>query len=86
MNDAFIEFYILMLLSGIVLTVITIRRMCQGQIMLPLWAKFLLTIAMITMLVIILLGILPTQVVDVTITDGVIVTPLDPDTSVKAAP
>lgn len=86
MNINYIALYILLILAGVILTFITIRRMCLGQITLPLWAKLLLSIAMIAMLVITLLGILPTRVVDVTITDGVIVTPLGPDVSTKAAP
>ena len=76
-----------MLPIGIVLTVITMLRMHSGKIALPRWGKVLLSIAMITMLVITLLGILPPLEVDVVnpfITeDTVIVTPADPSETVK---
>ena len=52
-------FMILLLLSGSILTFITIRRMLRGQISLPNWAKWLLSIAMIAMLVFTLFSILP---------------------------
>lgn len=52
-------FMIFLLLSGSILTFITIRRMIRGQISLPNWAKWLLSIAMIAMLVITMLCILP---------------------------
>ena len=50
---------LILLVSGIVLTAITIRRMIRGQIALPGWAKWLLSAAMIGMLLITLLGMLP---------------------------
>lgn len=59
-------FGIAMLLSGIVLTVITIKRMISGKIDLPGWGKVLLSIAMIAMLVILVLGMLPPDVIKVT--------------------
>ena len=52
-------FALILLISGIVLTVITIRRMIIGQISLPGWGKILLSIAMVLMLLITLLGMLP---------------------------
>ena len=76
MELQFSLFYILMLLAGIILTVITIQRMVSGKISIPGWAKILLSLAMITMLVITLLGMLPVRSVDVDITEEtVIVTP-----------
>lgn len=59
-------FGISMLLGGIVLTVITITRMVSGQIDLPGWAKGLLCFGMITMLLILVLGMLPPDVVEIT--------------------
>lgn len=50
---------LLLLLIGIVLTFITIRRMITGQISLPRWAKILMTAAMILSLLIILYSMLP---------------------------
>ena len=52
-------FAIILLITGIVLTVITIRRMIRGQISLPGWGKWLLSAAMIGMLLITILGMLP---------------------------
>ena len=43
-------FALILLISGIVLTFVTIRRMIRGQITLPGWAKWLLSAAMIGML------------------------------------
>ena len=57
---------VIMLLAGSILTVITIARMCSGKINIPLWAKILLSIAMIAMLLITLLGMLPTRTITVT--------------------
>ena len=62
----FVYFYLIMLLAGSILTVITIARMCSGKINIPLWAKILLSIAMIAMLLITLLGMLPTRTITVT--------------------
>ena len=49
----------LLLLSGCLLSFITIRRMIRGQIALPGWTKWLLSAAMIGMLLITLIGMLP---------------------------
>lgn len=49
----------LLFLFGVILTVITLRRMATGRIRLPRWAKPLLCVAMITALLIILLSLLP---------------------------
>ena len=59
-------FGISMLLSGIVLTVITIMRMVSGKIDIPGWSKVLLSIAMIAMLLVLVLGMLPQDVIKVT--------------------
>lgn len=48
-----------LLVFGIVLTFITLRRMITGSITLPLWAKILSVAAMILSLLVILLSILP---------------------------
>ena len=58
-------FYILMLIGGIILTVITMSRMFNGQLSLPGWGKALLCIGMIAMLVILFLGMLPTHLIEV---------------------
>ena len=58
-------FYILMLIGGIILTVITMARMRSGHISLPSWGKVLLCIGMIAMLVILFLGILPSHLIEV---------------------
>lgn len=50
---------LLVLLVGIVLTFITVRRMIMGQITLPTWAKILLTAAMILSLLIVFFSMLP---------------------------
>ena len=65
MSLIFSAFYVLMLAAGIVLTVITMVRMRSGKIRIPLWSKILLSFAMIAMLVITLLGMLPTRSVAV---------------------
>ena len=59
-------FGISMLLGGIVLTVITMARMRSGQIILPGWGKVLLCIGMIAMLLVLVLGMLPPDVIEVT--------------------
>lgn len=59
-------FGISMLLGGIVLTVITMARMRSGQISLPGWSKVLLCIGMIAMLLVLALGMLPPDVIEVT--------------------
>ena len=66
MSLYFIYFYALMLAAGIILTVITMLRMYSGKINIPRWAKILLSLAMIVMLVITLLGMLPTRTITVT--------------------
>ena len=58
-------FYILMLIGGIILTVITMSRMFNGQLSLPGWGKVLLCIAMIAMLVILFLAMLPPHLIEV---------------------
>ena len=58
-------FYILMLIGGILLTVITVVRMHSGQLSLPGWGKVLLSIAMIAMVVILFLGMLPADLVEI---------------------
>lgn len=58
-------FYILMLIGGIVLTVITMVRMFHGQLSLPGWGKVLLCIGMIAMLVILFLAMLPANLVEI---------------------
>ena len=59
-------FGIVMLLSGIILTVVTMVRMRSGKISLPRWGKVLLSTAMIAMLLILVLGMLPPDVIEVT--------------------
>lgn len=59
-------FGIVMLLSGIILTVVTMSRMRSGKIILPRWGKVLLTIIMIAMLLILVLSMLPPDVIKVT--------------------
>ena len=59
-------FGIVMLLSGIILTVVTMVRMRSGKISLPRWGKVLLSIAMIAMLLILVLSMLPPDVIKVT--------------------
>lgn len=51
-------YMILLLLFGSILTFITIRRMIRGQIALPGWGKWLLSAAMIGMLLIPLIAML----------------------------
>ena len=58
-------FYILMLIGGIILTVITTRCMFNGQLSLPGWGKALLCIAMIAMVVVLFLGMLPPHLIEV---------------------
>ena len=54
-----------MLIGGIVLTVITMSRMFNGQLSLPGWGKVLLSIAMIAMVVILFLGMLPADLIEI---------------------
>ena len=82
-------FYILMLIGGIILTVITMARMFNGQLTLPGWGKALLCIGMIAMLVILFLCMLPADLVEIenpfVETHTQIVFP-DPSMSTQAAP
>ena len=87
----FFDFFrVLMLLSGIVLTVITIRRMARGGIRVPRWGKVLLIVGMILSQVILLLSILPpleVEVVNPFVNEEVhVVTPVDPPETVGSAP
>lgn len=50
---------LLLLLFGIVLSIITIRRMMTGRISLPRWGNALLILGMIAALLIIVLSMLP---------------------------
>lgn len=54
--------YILMLPTGITLTVITILRMRSGKITLPPWAKVLVVAGMILSQVILAAAMMPTSV------------------------
>lgn len=56
-------FAIGLLVSGIVLTVITMIRIHNGKIRLPSWGKFLVCAAMILMLVIQIASMLPPDIV-----------------------
>ena len=58
-------FGIVMLLSGIILTVVTMTRMRSGKISLPQLGKVLLSITMIAMLVILFLSMLPPHLIEV---------------------
>ena len=75
-------FALILLISGIVLTFVTIRRMIRGQISLPGWGKWLLSAVMIGMLLITLIGMLPP--LEITVenpfveTNTHIVSPADP--------
>lgn len=57
---------LLLLVSGTVLSVITIRRMISGQLLLPGWAKIMLSVGMIFMLLTTLISILPVFEVAIT--------------------
>ena len=56
-------FAIGMLVSGIVLTVVTMTRMRSGKIVLPTWAKVLLCTAVIAMLLIQIASLLPPDII-----------------------
>lgn len=79
---------ILLLIIGIILTIITIRRMITGQIVLPRWAKILLSAVMVAWLLFMLLMMLPPLKADnVFITEEThIVAPVDPSIGVEASP
>ena len=78
---------ILLLIMGIILTIITIRRMITGQISLPRRAKILLSTVMIAWLLFMMLMMLPPTTVDnIFITEDThIVTPVDPSETAKAS-
>lgn len=83
-------FQILLLITGAVLIVITIRRMVTGQIALSRWVKILLSTAMILGLLITLIGMLPPSVLhsveDTFITEEThIVIPIDPSETADAS-
>lgn len=84
----FMDFFrLLMLLAGIVLTVITVRRMVRREICVPGWAKVLLTAGMILLQLILLLSILPPLKVEVDnpfVNEQThVVTPVDPAESAE---
>ena len=86
MSLPFSAFYVLMLTAGIVLTIITMVRMYSGKIHIPHWAKVLLSLAMIFMLLITLMGMLPTSTVTVTRDHtSQIITPAVPSETTKAS-
>lgn len=78
---------ILLLIMGMILTIITIRRMITGQILLPHWAKILLSTVMVAWLLFMLLMMLPPINVDnVFVTEDThIVTPPDPSETIKTS-
>lgn len=90
MELTFSVIHMILFLVGIVLTVITIRRMIKGQISLPLWAKILLSTAMILGLLITFIGMLPPMEATVTnpfITEEThIITPVDPSKVAEPSP
>lgn len=87
MTVKFLMLHILILPTGIALTIITILRMRSGRIVLPQWAKILLIIGMILSQLIIAAGMMPPSVYQVAEdtfinTDTQPVTPIDPPLSV----
>ena len=82
-------FAILMLISGITLTVITMMRMRAGKISLAPFTKFLVCIAMIAMLVIQIFAMLPPDIIQIDNPFEVehfhTVSPVTPE-SIEAAP
>lgn len=70
----------LLLIFGIILTIITIRRMVTGRISLPRWGKVLLSAAMIAWILFLALSILPPVEADNIFVDEhtQIITPADP--------
>ena len=78
---------LLMLIAGVILTVITIRRMIRGEIRVPGWARALLIVGMVLLQVILLLSILPPLEVDINdpfVNEQThIVTPADPIDSIE---
>lgn len=78
---------ILLLIIGIILTIITIRRMITGQIVLPRWAKILLSTVMVAWLLFMLLMLPSFKADNVFIPEEThIVTPVDPSIGVEASP
>ena len=75
----------LMLLAGIVLSVITIRRMVSGAICIPRWSKLVLIIGMILMNLILFLSILPPVQSDVYSQQPESIAPLNPIETIEAA-
>ena len=86
MGLIFVSTNILLLLAGIVLSIITIRRMVTGAISLPLWAKVLLIISMVLMNLILILSITPPLQVEVDHGPAESVALPDPSKSIQAAP
>lgn len=78
---------ILLLIMGLILTIITIRRMVTGQIVLPRWAKILLSTVMVAWLLFLLLMMLPPINVDnIFVTEDThIVIPADPSIGTEAS-
>lgn len=76
-----------MLLAGVALTIITIRRMARGAIRVPGWARALLITGMILLQLILLLSILPLIEIDVDnpfVNEQThIVTPVDPSETIE---
>ena len=70
----------LLLIFGIILTIITIRRMVTGRISLPRWGKVLLSVSMIAWLLFLVLMMLPPKEADnIFINEYTeIITPVDP--------
>lgn len=71
---------VLLPIFGIILTIVTIRRMVTGRISLPRWGKVLLSAAMITWNLFLVLSMLPPVEVDNIFVEEhtQIVTPADP--------
>ena len=71
---------LLLLIFGIILTIVTIRRMVTGRISLPRWGKVLLSAAMIAWILFLALSMLPPVEVDNIFVDEhtQIITPADP--------
>lgn len=83
-----LTFTFLLLVSGVILTVITIRRMVNGSIFIPCWTKILLILGMILMQLILLFSLLPPMQVDsIFVKESTsIVTPVEPDASIHTEP
>ena len=76
----------LLLLAGIVLSIITIRRMVTGAISLPLWAKVLLIVGMVFMNLILFFSIMPPLQVEIDHGPAESVVYPDPSETIEAAP